>query len=224
MALVRPAVILLSKELRTEFRTRELLATTLVFVLMVLVLFSFTFDPTSAEARRFGPGLLWLALLFAASLMLHSSFTREQTNDTLAALRMAPMDPFAILAAKIVANFCFLLLTEALLLPVFAALYNLSVVPVLGRICLVLVLGTLGLATVGTVFSAISSQARMREVLLPLLLLPLLAPALIASTEATVGLFDDPAALSRTWTVMLAAFDVIFLTVTWLFGEYLLEE
>jgi heme exporter protein B len=224
MAFVRPTAVLLNKELRTEFRTRELLTTTLVFVLMVLVLFSFTFDPTSAESRRFGPGLLWLALLFAASLMLHSSFTREQANDTLAALRMAPMDPFSILAAKIMANFCFLLVAEAVLLPVFAALYNLAILPVLGRICLVLVLGTLALATVGTVFSAISSQARMREVLLPLLLLPLLAPALIASTEATVGLFEDPVGLSRTWTVMLAAFDVIFLTVTWLFGEYLLEE
>jgi heme exporter protein B len=224
MPFARPTVVLLSKELRTEFRTRELLATTLVFVLMVLVLFSFTFDPTSAESRRFGPGLLWLALLFAASLMLHSSFTREQANDTLAALRMAPMDPFSILAAKIMANFCFLLVAEAVLLPVFAALYNLAILPVLGRICLVLVLGTLALATVGTVFSAISSQARMREVLLPLLLLPLLAPALIASTEATVGLFEDPVGLSRTWTVMLVAFDVIFLTVTWLFGEYLLEE
>jgi heme exporter protein B len=224
MPFARPTVVLLNKELRTEFRTRELLATTLVFVLMVLVLFSFTFDPTSAESRRFGPGLLWLALLFAASLMLHSSFTREQANDTLAALRMAPMDPFSILAAKIMANFCFLLVAEAVLLPVFAALYNLAILPVLGRICLVLVLGTLALATVGTVFSAISSQARMREVLLPLLLLPLLAPALIASTEATVGLFEDPVGLSRTWTVMLAAFDVIFLTVTWLFGEYLLEE
>src|SRR5580704_14443099 len=115
MAFARPTVILLSKELRTEFRTRELLITTLVFVLMVLVLFSFTFDPTATESRRFGPGLLWLALLFAASPMLHSSFTREQTNDTLAALRMAPMDPFAILAAKIMANLCFMLLAEALL-------------------------------------------------------------------------------------------------------------
>jgi heme exporter protein B len=224
MAFTRPATILLSKELRTEFRTRELLATTMVFVLMVLVLFSFTFDPTSAESRRFGPGLLWLALLFAASLMLHPSFTREQANDTLAALRMAPMEPFAILAAKIMANFCFLLVAEALLLPIFAALYNLSLLPVLGRLCLVMILGTLAVATVGTVFSAISSQARMRELLLPLLLLPLLAPALIASTEATVGLFEDSASLSVVWTTVLIVFDVIFLTVTWLFGEYLLEE
>src|SRR5580700_7628495 len=172
--LLRPAVALLAKELRTEFRTRELLATTLVFVLMVLVLFSFTFDPTSVESRRFAPGLLWLALLFAGSLMLHPSFTREQTNDTLAALRLAPIDPTAILAAKILANACFLLVAEAVLLPIFAALYNLHLLAVLGRMCVVLILGTLALATIGTVFSAISSQARMRELLLPLLLMPVL--------------------------------------------------
>jgi heme exporter protein B len=85
-------------------------------------------------------------------------------------------------------------------------------------------MGTLGLATIGTVFSAISSHARMRELLLPLLLLPLLTPALIASTEATAGLLDITPSLSPVWTGFLATFDVIFLTVTWLFGEYLLEE
>jgi heme exporter protein B len=224
MALARPTAILLSKELQTEFRTRELLTTTVVFVLMVLVLFSFTFDPTSSESRRFAPGLLWLALLFAGSLMLHPSFTREQTNDTLAALRLAPIDPTAVLAAKIMANGCFLLIAEVLLLPIFAALYNLRLWPILGRLAVVMILGTLALATIGTVFSAISSQARMRELLLPLLLLPLLTPALIASTEATAGLLEDPAYLSPQWIALLGAFDAIFLTVTWLFGEYLLEE
>lgn len=224
MALARPTAILLGKELQTEFRTRELLTTTVVFVLMVLVLFSFTFDPTSSESRRFAPGLLWLALLFAGSLMLHPSFTREQTNDTLAALRLAPIDPTAVLAAKILANACFLLTAEVLLLPIFAALYNLRLWPILGRLAVVMILGTLALATIGTVFSAISSQARMRELLLPLLLLPLLTPALIASSEATAGLLEDPAYLSPQWLALLGAFDAIFLTVTWLFGEYLLEE
>jgi len=224
VALARPIGILLAKELRTEFRTRELLISTLVFVLIVLVLFSYTFEPTTAESKRFGPGLLWMALLFAGSLMLHPSFTREQSNETLVALRMAPIDPVSILAAKILANFCFLLAAELVLVPIFAALYNLRIVPVLGRLAAVLVLGTLALCIVGTVFAAISSQARMRELLLPLLLLPLLTPALIASTEATVGLLDDPPALSAVYIGVLVAFDTIFLTVTWLFGEYLLEE
>jgi heme exporter protein B len=224
MALLRPTAVLLRKELRTEFRTRELLTTTWVFVVTVLVLFSFTFEPAQAESRRFGPGLLWLALLFAGSLMLHPSFAREQVNDTLAALRMAPIDPVSILASKILANLCFLLVAELFLLPIFAALYNLSLAPILPQLLLVMLLGTLGLSIVGTVFSAISSHARMRELLLPLLLLPLLAPALIASTEATRYLLEDPAELSLEWTGVLLSFDIIFLTVTWLFGEYLLEE
>ena len=224
MALLRPTTILLKKELRSEFRTRELLTTTWVFVVTVMVLFSFTFEPTQAESRRFGPGLLWLALLFAGSLMLHPSFAREHVNDTLAALRMAPIDPVSIIASKILANLCFLLVAEVFLLPIFAALYNLSLAPVLPQLLLVMLLGTLALSIVGTVFSAISVHARMRELLLPLLLLPLLAPALIASTEATRGLFEEPVGLSLQWTGVLIAFDTIFLTVTWLFGEYLLEE
>src|SRR5882724_9404776 len=140
---------ILAKELRTEFRSRELLGTTVVFVLIVIVLFSFTFNPTSSESRRFGPGLLWLAFLFAGSLMLQPSFLREQTNDTLAALRLAPIDPFSILAGKMAANFLFLLLVEVLLLPVFAVLYNTAILPVLPQLLLVLALGTIGLRSHG---------------------------------------------------------------------------
>ncbi|HXC34148.1 MAG TPA: heme exporter protein CcmB [Verrucomicrobiae bacterium] len=227
MTLTRAAGVILAKELRTEFRSRQLLGTTAVFVLIVIVLFSFTFNPTSDEARRFGPGLLWLAFLFAGSLMLQSSFLREQTNDTLAALRLAPIEPFGIIAGKMAANFLFLLLVEIILLPIFAALYNVAILPVLGQLLTILILGTVGLASTGTVFSAIAAQARLRELLLPLLLLPVLAPVLIASTEATIDVLRDPGQLSRvwlTWLAFLACFDVIFLTAAWMVGEYLLEE
>src|SRR6266852_7593109 len=145
MSLVRAARIIFAKELRTEFRARELLTTTIVFVLLVLALFSFTFEPAAAESRRFGPGLLWLAFLFAGSLMLQPSFLREQANDTLAALRLAPIDPFSILAGKMAANLFFMLLVEVLLLPVFAVLYNTAILPVLPQLLLVLALGTIGL-------------------------------------------------------------------------------
>src|SRR5580704_2939 len=173
MSLLSNTTVLLGKELRTEFRSRELLATIVVFILMVIVLFSFTFDPTSVESRRFGPGLLWLAFLFAASLMLQPCFLREQTNDTLSALRLAVDDPFTIFLAKLTANTFFLLLTELLLLPIFSVLYNVPILPVLGWLLLVLFLGSLGVSIAGTALSAISAQARMRELLLPLLLLPL---------------------------------------------------
>src|SRR5881275_566912 len=117
MALFSNAAVLLGKELRTEYRSRELLTTTVVFILTIVVLFSFTFDPSVSESRRFGPGLLWLAFLFAASLMLQPCFLREQTNDTLSALRLSVSDPFAIFLAKLAANTLFLLITELLLLP-----------------------------------------------------------------------------------------------------------
>ncbi len=229
MALLSNTAVLLGKELRTEFRSRELLTTTTVFVLIVIVLFSFSFNPTSEESRRFGAGLLWLAFLFAASLMLQPCFLREQNNDeqnndTLSALRLSVSDPFAIFLAKLVANTLFLLLTELLLLPVFAVMYNVAILPMLHWLVLVFFLGSLGVSIAGTALSAISAQARMRELLLPLLLLPLLTPILVASTEVTAGLFDRAPFVQWKGVGFLAVFDVAFLTILWLLGEYLLEE
>jgi len=224
MTTARAASIILAKELRSEFRSRDLLLTTIVFALLVVVLFSFAFDPSPADSRRFGPGLLWITFLFAGSLMLHPSFGREHANDTLYALRMAPVDPFAILLGKMLANFIFLLFAELLLLPVFSVLYNVDLLPVLGRLVLVLVVGTLGICITGTVFSAVAAQARMRELLLPLLLLPILTPVLIAAAEATIGLLDDPPQLARNWVALLSAFDIVFMTASWLLCGYLLEE
>ena len=224
MALLSNTAVLLGKELRTEFRSRELLTTTVVFILTIVVLFSFTFDPSVSESRRFGPGLLWLAFLFAASLMLQPGFLREQNNDTLSALRLSVSDPFAIFLAKLIANAIFLLMTEMLLLPIFAVLYNVHIIAVFPQLVLVFFLGSVGVAIPGTAFSAISAQARMRELMLPVLLLPLLTPVLIASTEATAALLAEKPGLRLDWLGFLAGFDVVFLTALWLFGEYLLEE
>src|ERR1700756_5776490 len=219
MSLLSNTTILLGKELRTEFRSRELLTTTVVFILIVLVLFSFTFDPSSDESRRFGPGLLWLAFLFAASLMLQPCFLREQTNDTLSALRLSMSDPFAIFLAKLAANTLFLLLTEFFLIPFFAMMYNVPVAGVLHWLVLVFVLGSLGISIAGTALSAISAQARMRELLLPLLMFPLLTPILVASTEVTKGLLDRAPYVQWKGIGFLAIFDLVFLTALWLFGE-----
>jgi heme exporter protein B len=224
MTTTRAAAILLAKELRLEFRSRELLNATVVFALIVVVLFSFAFDPTPAESRRYGPGLLWIAFLFAGSLMLHPSFAREQSNGTIDALRMAPVSSFAILLGKMLANFTFLSVAEVVLVPVFAVLYNVSLAGIVGRLILVLVLGTLGLVVTGTVFSAISAHARMRELLLPLLLLPIVAPLLVAAVESTAALFTQQPYLDQTWVAFLAGFDIVFLTASWLLCDFLMEE
>lgn len=228
MSLLANASVLLGKELRTEFRSRELLTTTVVFVLMVLFLFSVTLDPgaslTTSETRRISPGLLWLAFLFAASLMLQPCFLREQANDTLSALRLSVSDPYAIFLAKLTANTLFLFLTEILLLPIFAVLYNVPVQVVFPKLALVFFLGSLGASTAGTALSAISAQARMRELMLPVLLLPLMTPVLIIGREVTAGLLDQAPFLQWKWVAFLGIFDLVFLTALWLFGEYLLEE
>jgi heme exporter protein B len=214
----------LLKELRVELRTRDLTQTVLFFVLMVAGLFSFAFEPTAVESRRILPGLLWLAFFFAGTLMLQLCFVREQTIDTLAALRLAPIDPFAILLGKILANFAFLAVTELLFLPVFSLFYNVGLGAVFGRLLLVLFLGTFGLTVVGTVFAAMTAQARMRELLLPLLLLPVMAPVLIAGVEATAALLQPDPSLPAHWLALLAGFDIIFFTATWLLSGFLVEE
>jgi heme exporter protein B len=224
MSTARATAILLGKELRLELRTRELLGATIVFALVVEVLFSFAFDPSPADVRRIGPGLLWIAFLFAGSLMLNPSFAREHSNDTLDALRLAPISSFAILLGKMLANLTFMLVAELILVPVFSVLYNVSLAGIVDRLALVLLLGTLGLVITGTVFSAISAQARMRELLLPLLLLPVLAPLLIASVEATAALFAEEPAIDRTWVAFLAGFDIVFMTAAWLLCDYLVAE
>jgi heme exporter protein B len=224
MALLSNTAVLLGKELRTEFRSRELLTTTVVFVLLIFMIFSITFHPTTTESQQFGPGLLWVAFLFAASLMLQPCFLREQANDTLSALRLSISDPFAIFFAKLTANTFFLLLTELLMLPFFAGFFNVRVFAVLPQLFVVFFLGSLGIAIPGTAFSAISAQARMRELMLPLLLLPVLTPILIATTESTAALLQPEPSMNFVGLAIITGFDVVFLTALWLFGEYLLEE
>jgi heme exporter protein B len=224
MNLLSNTRVLVAKEFRTEFRSRELLTTTGVFILVVLVLFSFSLDTGPAEARAFTPGLLWLAFLFAASLMLQPCFLREQVNDTISALRLAVGDPFSIFLAKVIANMVFLLFTQLLILPVFAILYDANIFPVFGWILLVFFLGSLGVSVGGTALAAISAQSRMRELLLPVLLLPVLTPVLVSSTQVTRGLLEPHPVVEWKGIAFLAVFDTLFLTVLWLFGEYLLEE
>jgi heme exporter protein B len=137
---------------------------------------------------------------------------------------LAVSDPFSIFLAKLIANTLFLLVTEILMLPLFAVFYNIPILPELHYLLLVLLLGSLGISVAGTALSAISAQARMRELLLPLLLLPLLTPVLIVSATVSVSLLDRQPVVQWKGIAFLAVFDLVFLTALWLFGEYLLEE
>jgi heme exporter protein B len=220
---LRQLVALVVKDLRLESRRRETLVGVLVFVLLVLALFQFALDLEREAARRLVPGLLWVTLLFAGLLALGRTFAAERDQGTLDGLLVAPLDRSALYLAKVVATVVFMGLVELVALPVFAAVFD---VPLLTPgVLLTVLLGTVGFAAAGTLFAALAAQTRARDVLLPLLLLPLLVPLLIAAARATDDLLAGAATpVTAPWWELLAGLCALFLGAAVLLFEALLEE
>lgn len=209
------------KDLVAELRTREVVNASLVFSLMVLVLFNFAFDLRFERAAAAGPGVLWVTFTFAGVLTLGRAFAREQDRGTLEGLLLAPIDRATLYLAKVLASVTFMVLVEAVSLPAFVALFGVAVDWPLAS--LVLLLGTVGFAGIGTLLAAMAANSRAREVLLPLLLFPLVVPVLIATVKATGQALGGPSPDDHPWLGLLVAFDAIFLTVPLLTFEYVLE-
>jgi heme exporter protein B len=201
-----------AKDLRSELRTKEALNASVAFALVILLLFSFAFEPTQEETRQISGGLLWLVFAFAGALILNRSFARELTNDSLDALVAAPISGAALFAGKALANLALLLAVELVSLPVFGVFYNVPWTQQFWPLMLVLLLGTWGLTVVGTMFSALTVNLRLRELMLPMLLYPIMIPALLAAVELTTPLvMGQPLEGSLIlWLRLLVAFDVIF--------------
>ncbi len=208
----RQAFTIAAKDLRSEFRTKEALNASFAFALVILLLFSFAFEPTQEQTRQISGGLLWLAFAFAGALILNRSFARELPNDCLDALVAAPMSGASLFLGKALANFVLLLAVEAVSLPVFGIFYNVRWTAQLPTLALVLLLGTWGLTVVGTVLSALTVNLRLRELMLPMLVYPILIPGLLACVQLTTPLVvGQPLdAGSFVWWRFLIAFDVIF--------------
>ena len=203
----------LRKDLRLEWRSKDAINGMLFFSLLVVVLFSFAFDPTTAVSRQIAGGILWVALLFATVTALNQTWTRELRNSVLDAQRMAPAAPSALFLAKVLANFLFVAAVEVILAPVFIIFYNLRALGQGWLLWLVLPLGTLALVINGTFFGALSLRTRNRELLLPLILFPISIPAVLAMVEATTAILigeSDPG----LWIRLLAGYDVIFSTIS----------
>lgn len=220
------AIAILKKDLRCEFRTKEVFNSSVVFALLVVVVFSMAFEPTSEQARALSGGLLWVAFVFAAMLALSRTFAREVPNDCMLGLQMAPIAPAAIYVGKLFSNLLFLLLLEIVLLPVFAVFYNVRLGEhafVLGEIVL---LGSWGLSAVGTTFSGIATTVRLRELMLPVLLFPIEIPLVVSLVEATTAVLQgtDPAIQVGTWLRICFGFNVIFTILSLLLFEHILED
>ena len=211
ISLLKTVGVLLAKDLLIEWRTRARLNALVFFALATLLLFSFAVGPDTKLLARNAGGYLWLALLFASVLSLGESFRVEQENLTLDGLRLAPADARAIFLSKAVGNTVLLTGLGTLLVPVMVALYSVNVAMGLGSLATTLLLGCMAISAPGTVYSAIASNARARDVLLPLLLFPLIIPALLAAAKATsLVLQGDPMNQLGSWFGLLIGFNLIY--------------
>ena len=212
---------IVGKDLRSELRTRQAWMSMGLFALLTLVVFNFAFDLRIEDVATVGPGALWIAFIFASILGLSRNITVEQDRGPMDRLLVAPVDRSVVYLAKVIGNVIVISVIEAVALPIFALLYNLPVIQL--AIAPITLLGTLGVAAVGTQFAALAANTRARELLTPLLIFPLIVPVVIGAVRATEALLT-PIHGDAPWIGLLAAFDVIFLSLSAITFQYVVEE
>jgi len=214
----------LRKELLLQWRTRAQFMAVFVFGASALLLFSFAVGPNAEILRQFSAGFLWLGLLLSSTLTLAESFHAEMENHAMEGLLLLPADPRAIYYGKTIANWIQLVLLGVTLVPVMVILYDAGTTHI-GSLVLVIVLGTAGLAAPGTIYAAMTAQVRSKQTLLPLLLFPLIVPALLASVKATsLIILGDPMGQASAWIKLLTAFDAIYWSLCGLLFGRVVEE
>ncbi len=212
------------KDLTTERRSKAGLNAVAFMGILVLLLFGFTLGPDTEALRHAAAGALWLAILFAGVLAFNRSYQLELDGGALESLLLYPGGRWAIYVGKLIANLVFVLLVEAIVIPIALVLFQVTVSTAWISQLAVILLGTFGFVTLGTFYSAMSSRSRAREVLLPLLLFPMLIPVLLASVQASTSLLaGDPLSEAGAWVRLLGAFDIIFLFASLIAFEYVIE-
>src|SRR5512134_1580893 len=211
------------KDLAAEFRSRELLSAMLVFSLLVILIFNFALELDVKTRRSVTAGVLWATFAFAGTLGLNRSMAIEKDRGCLDGLLLAPVDRSAIYFGKMISNLIFMLSVEAIVLPVYSVLYSVNLFQ--PGLLLVILLGSIGYAGVGTLLSAMSVQTRTRDILLPILLFPVVIPVLLAAVKASSGFLNG-----ADWEEiilplnLLIAYDVIFIAVAFMVFDSVVEE
>ena len=212
------------KDLLVERRSKETLNALFFFALLLLFVFQFTLGPDRERLAGALPGLLWLGFILSGLLGLGRAFVVERENDCWEALLLAPGDKSAIYVGKLAGNLLLMLVVEAMLLVLFGVFFNLDLVPVLPALAVVIGLGTIGFAAIGTLFAAMTAQVRARELLFPVLLLPVQVPVLLATVKATEAvLLGEPLGAVAHWLKLLVAADVVYVAFGVLTFDFLLE-
>lgn len=210
MKFLRRTLAVAAKDLRSEVRSKEAVNASVSFALVILLLFSFAFDLEPEQIRDIAGGLLWLIYAFAGTLILNRSFARELVNDCLDALLASPVSGAELFFGKCLANYVLIVIVECVSLPFFAIFYDVRL-PHLGLLFVVMLLGSWGITVIGTMFSAMTVNLRLRELMLPTLVYPMLVPALIGAIELSrVLITNGRLAENLIWFRILVAFNVIF--------------
>jgi heme exporter protein B len=225
MNLFSQALLLAKKDLLSELKTKQILVTQIIFAALVIVVFSFAFDPSSNTTKAVIPGVIWVIIVFAGILGLNRSFISEQRNDTMQGLLVAPMEAASIFLGKFFANFTMILIVEIVSIPFLFLLFDFKMSGSIGYFILVIFAGSFGFVSIGTFLAALAANSKSSEMLLPLLLFPITSPILIGVTQATRIILSDMSKLSSalSWTQMVTAYDVIFFVVSFLLIDYVLE-
>ncbi|ETX00142.1 MAG: heme ABC transporter permease [Candidatus Entotheonella factor] len=213
------------KDLRTEWRTREIFTFMFVFTVLVIVIFNFAIGADPEAMRKVAPGILWVALLFATVLGLQRTAQLETEEDCFQGVLLAIRDRSVVFVAKVFVNICYLLVVTLCALPLFSIWFRIDVASRLGPVSIVLTLGMTGLSLVGTLFSTISMNTRTRGLLLPLLFLPLSVPLTIAAVYATTDLLQGKALSDiGDYLTLMIVYDIVFLVLSVLVFDYVVEE
>jgi len=221
----RRAWVVVWKDLLVERRSKETLNALFFFSLLLLFVFQFALGPDRERLAAMLPGLLWLGFILAGLLGLGRTFIVERENDCWEGLLLAPGDKSAIYVGKLAGNLLLMLAVEAMLLALFVIFFNVDITRALPSLALVILLGTVGFSAVGTLFAAMTAQVRARELLFPVLLLPVQVPVLLATVKATEAvLLGEPLGAVAHWLKLLAAADVIYVAAGVLTFDFLLES
>ena len=211
------------KDLAAEMRSRDLLSSMLVFALLVILIFNFALELDAKTRANVTSGVLWVTFAFAGTLGLNRSMATEKDRGCLDGLLLAPVDRSAIYFGKALGNLVFMLIVEAIVLPVYSVLYNTNLFE--PGLILVIILGSIGYVAVGTMLSSMAVQTRTRDVLLPILLFPVVIPVLIASVKASSGFLQGiELAEIMPWINLLIVYDVVFTAVAFMAFDYVVEE
>ncbi len=228
-ALAKPAGVIagvtratLAKDLRLEWRSKDAINSMFFFALLMVVVFSFSFDPNAEESRQIAGGLVWVAFLFAAVVALNQTWARELRNQVLDAYRVSPAPANSLFLAKALGNFIFVGVLELLMTPLFVMFYKLRPLGPSWQLIPVAVLGTWAIVVNGTFFAAMSLRTRSREIMLPLLLFPVTIPALLAMVNATTAILTGELS-AKFWIVLLTTYDVVFTIACLLLFELVLQ-